>query len=98
MLNKMSLLLAATVVALSGVAAGAANLSFSDGNRHHGGGSSLSIDIGSVAFGYNDGYWDTGHRWHKWRNSAERQNYRSHGQNFHNYGHNRNTNHGWLNR
>ena len=98
MLNKMSLLLAATTLALSAGAASAAGMNYANDNNHRHGGTTLSLDIGAIAFGYNDGYWDTGHRWHSWRNNAERDNYRSHGQNFHRWGHNRDSNHGWLNR
>jgi hypothetical protein len=28
----------------------------------------VSIDPGSVAFGYEDGYWDRSHGWHAWPN------------------------------
>jgi len=98
MLNKMSLLLATAAISLCVGSAGAASLSFGNNNDHRHGGSALSIDIGSVAFGYNDGYWDTGHHWHTWRNNAERTNYRSHGSNFHGYNHDRDHNNGWRDR
>jgi hypothetical protein len=38
----------------------------------------VSIDPGSVAFGYSDGYWDRDHRWHDWRNREETDWYREH--------------------
>lgn len=101
MLNKMSLLLAAAAVALS---AGAASADHYDhyNNHYNGhyrhGGNAVAIDFGTVAFGYNDGYWDTGHRWHNWGNRSDYNNYRSHGQNFHGWNHNRDHDNGWRNR
>ena len=96
MLNKMSLLLAAAAVALSAGAASADH--YYDNNRHHDGRGAVAIDFGTVAFGYNDGYWDTGHQWHNWRNRGDYSNYRSHGQNFHGWNHNRDHDNGWRNR
>jgi len=98
MLNKMSLLLATAAISLSVGTASAATLNFANDNNHRHGGTSLSVDFGSVAFGYNDGYWDTGHHWHTWRNNAERTNYQSHGSNFHGYNHDRDRNGGWHGR
>jgi len=117
MLNKMSLLLAAAIVALSAGAASADNRDYSNDNyrhdhgyagnhysndryryRHHRGQSALMFDFGTVAFGYNDGYWDTGHRWHNWRNRADYDGYRSRGQNFHRWNHDRDHDNGWRNR
>jgi hypothetical protein len=31
---------------------------------------SVTFDSGSVAYGYNDGYWDRSHAWHAWPNTA----------------------------
>lgn len=28
----------------------------------------VTFDSGSVAYGYNDGYWDRAHAWHPWPN------------------------------
>ena len=36
----------------------------------------VAFSFGDVAFGYQDGYWDNGHRWHKWRNRGDHDNYR----------------------
>jgi hypothetical protein len=38
--------------------------------------SGFSFRVGDVALGYNDGYYDRGHRWHGWRNQRERDWYR----------------------
>ena len=38
----------------------------------------FSFDTGAVAFAYSDGYWDNSHTWHKWRNSTEARQYRTH--------------------
>jgi hypothetical protein len=40
--------------------------------------SGFSFRIGDVAFAYDDGYYDRGHRWHAWRHARERDWYRSH--------------------
>ncbi len=99
MLNKMSLLLATAAFSLCAGAAGAASLNIGNNNDHRHGNTALSIDFGTVAFGFNDGYWDTGHRWHTWRNNSERTSYRSnHGSNFHGYNHTRDRNNGWSGR
>lgn len=37
----------------------------------------ISINLGDVAFAYQDGYWDQGHRWHRWRNAHEARDYRA---------------------
>ncbi len=31
----------------------------------------VSLNLGDVAFGYQDGYWDHSHQWHNWRNQDE---------------------------
>jgi hypothetical protein len=38
----------------------------------------FSFRIGDVAIGYNDGYYDRHHRWHRWRHAREREWYREH--------------------
>ncbi len=50
-----------------------------DGRRtdwRRGGGDDFSITLGDVVFGYHDGYYDNGRRWHRWRNDNERNWYR----------------------
>ena len=37
----------------------------------------FSFRVGDVAIGYNDGYYDRGHRWHSWRNAREHNWYRA---------------------
>ncbi len=37
---------------------------------------SFSINLGDVALGYQDGYYDRDRRWHRWNNNAERDWYR----------------------
>ena len=34
---------------------------------------SVTFDTGSVAYGYNDGYWDRAHAWHPWPNTASQR-------------------------
>src|ERR1700744_735049 len=94
MLNKMSILLAATaVVALS---AGAASAGTYNNHGHHNNAALVSVGFGDVAFGYSDGYWDNGHRWHAWRNADEARGYRMHsGSHFHDWHHDRDSDMGW---
>lgn len=35
----------------------------------------ISVSLGSIVFGYSDGYYDSGRRWHRWRNDDERRWY-----------------------
>ncbi len=37
---------------------------------------SFSITLGNVGIAYTDGYYDQNRRWHRWRNSQERNWYR----------------------
>jgi hypothetical protein len=39
---------------------------------------SFSFRVGDIAFAYDDGYYDRGHRWHSWRHARERDSYRAH--------------------
>lgn len=102
MLTKLSLLLAASTVVLSATAASAGDYSYRYHHRHHhhySDRNALTFDFGSVAFGYNDGYWDNGHRWHAWRNRGDHDGYRNHqGNNYHDWHHNRDHDNGWQNR
>jgi hypothetical protein len=100
MLNKMSLLLAAATVALGAGAASADPMDYGNHNNrapmgegHHG--TNLSVDFGTVAYGYNDGYWDNGHAWHAWRNQGEYRDYRARGTHFHGWNHDRDHDMGW---
>jgi hypothetical protein len=38
----------------------------------------FTISLRNVVFGYYDGYYDNGRRWHRWRNVSERNWYRQH--------------------
>lgn len=56
----------------------------------------IMIDFGAIAFGYSDGYWDTGRRWHAWRNADEARDYRNHhGSNYRDRHHDRYRDNGW---
>lgn len=92
MLNKMSLMLAATAVALSCGAASAAHYDRHDHGRSN---TVLTVGFGDIAFGYNDGYWDNSHRWHRWNSTRDFHNYRDHGNNYHRWNHNRDHDNGW---
>jgi hypothetical protein len=61
--------------------------------------SNVTIGFGNVAFGYRDGYWDNGHRWHHWRHRNDYRGYRDeNGSNFHDMNHDRENNDGWQGR
>jgi hypothetical protein len=32
---------------------------------------SVGVNLGGIAFGFNDGYWDRDHHWHRWHNAQE---------------------------
>jgi hypothetical protein len=60
------------------------------------GGLGISLNLGNVAFGYQDGYWDRGHHWHHWRNDGEMRQYRAaHGSQYNDYRHDRDPDMGW---
>ena len=39
--------------------------------------SGFSFRVGDVGIGYNDGYYDRSHRWHRWERARERDWYRA---------------------
>jgi len=56
----------------------------------------VSLNFGNIAVGYRDGYWDNGHRWHRWSNSRDSSRYRSQYQgSYHDMSHTRAHNNGW---
>ena len=56
----------------------------------------VSFDIGDIAFGYQDGYWDRGRHWHTWQNQDEMRFYQnSSGNRYYNYNHDHDSNNGW---
>jgi len=56
----------------------------------------ISINVGDVAFGYQDGYWDRAHMWHRWRNDAEMQYYiAAPGSQYNAWRHDRDADMGW---
>jgi hypothetical protein len=62
------------------------------------GGIGIGVGVGptDVAFGYQDGYWDNGHRWHHWRNEQQMRDYRNAPNNKYNdWKHDRDSDHGW---
>ena len=64
--------------------------------NHDRGNNTVTIGFGNIAYGYRDGYWDNGHRWHHWRNRRDFQGYRNgNGSNYHDMNHDREDNNGW---
>jgi hypothetical protein len=56
----------------------------------------ISLNLGDVAFGYQEGYWDRNHRWHNWRNEREAARYRaSSGNHYNDWKHDRDPDKGW---
>ncbi len=84
------LLLASTALWTIG-SASADNYDRGHGDNH----AAISVNLGGIAIGYRDGYWDNAHHWHHWRNSHERNNYRSSGTQYHSWNHNRDGDDGW---
>jgi hypothetical protein len=37
----------------------------------------VTVDLGGIAFGFEDGYWDRDHRWHDWERRGDWERYRS---------------------
>lgn len=67
MKTSLKILLAASVLSTAGLLAAPASA-----QPAH-----FSFRIGDVAMGFNDGYYDNYHRWHRWRNSREHEWYRA---------------------
>ena len=60
-------------------------------------GASITVNLGDIAFGYNDGYWDHSHQWHQWKNQDDLQTYRTaSGNQYHDWKHTRDSDQGWL--
>lgn len=56
----------------------------------------ISVDLGGIAFGYRDGYWDNGHTWHRWNSRHEAYAYRNRSDShYRNRDHDRYDNDGW---
>jgi hypothetical protein len=90
--TAIALLLAGTALATTG----AARADYYGNDRGH---STVTIGFGNVAYGYRDGYWDNGHRWHHWRHHNDYRGYRDeNGSNFHDMNHDRENNNGWQGR
>jgi len=57
----------------------------------------ITFDPGTVRYGYNDGYWDTGHAWHTWGAPEHMTTYRAYkGNQYFDYAHTRDANQGWI--
>lgn len=49
----------------------------------------VGFDIGNVAIGYTDGYYDQAHHWHRWRHHADLDAFRAaHADMYHGWRHN----------
>ncbi len=70
-----SLLIAASLAGAMMTATGGAN-------------AAVTFDIGNVAIGYSDGYWDNDHHWHKWAHRADMTRYqKEHADNYRTWRH-----------
>jgi hypothetical protein len=60
---------------------------------------SVSFNLGNVAIGYNDGYWDRAHNWHAWERAEHRDAYRAEkSAEYHEWKHDRDRDMGWHER
>jgi hypothetical protein len=73
---------------------------YNDWNHDRDGGDGwLAVDFQTVGFGYSDGYWDNGHRWHRWSSDADREHYRDYsGNHYSDWNHDRDGGDGWHDR
>lgn len=56
----------------------------------------VRFDSGSVAYGYNDGYWDRAHAWHPWPNPGAQREWRERNTaHYYNWKHDRDRDMGW---
>jgi hypothetical protein len=54
----------------------------------------ISFRIGDVSLAYRDGYWDTHHQWHAWRNDGDWRGFRAaHPEHYRDYAHDRGEHH-----
>lgn len=59
---------------------------------------SVTFDSGSVAYGYNDGYWDRTHHWHTWPSPADERQWRdANRDHYYDRRHDRDRDMGWHN-
>ena len=80
---------ALTGASLTGVMITGAGPAYADGVG-------VSINLGDVAIGYYDGYWDHDHHWHKWNNADHRHAYQHYtGAEYHGRSHTHFANGGW---
>lgn len=60
---------------------------------------SIYAHSGDVAFAYSDGWWDNDHHFHHWRNHSEARWYqRRHRDDYNDWRHDRDRDHGWHDR
>ncbi len=59
----------------------------------------VQFDVGNVAIGYTDGYWDHNHTWHAWRRHEDIEAYRAaKNAEYHEWKHDRDHDMGWHER
>ena len=81
---------AAVAVALAGAAFGTSTIASAQ---------SVTFDVGNVAIGYSDGYWDRTHNWHAWERPEHLTTYRAaKNAEFHEWKHDRDKDMGWHER
>lgn len=90
--NNIFVALALTGVSLTGVMTAGASTAYAANVG-------ISINLGDVAIGYTDGYWDHDHHWHHWRNSSHRRAYQHYtGAEYHGSRHTHFAHGGWHDR
>lgn len=95
--SAIILALAGTAIATAATAgAGGVFVGFgSDRGDHRS--TTISVGFNNIAFGYRDGYWDRGHRWHRWSNDRDHRSYRRHNSShYRDWNHDRYGGDGWA--
>src|SRR3982751_6507579 len=84
--------LALTAAAFTGVLTAGAGAAHADNVR-------VAFNIGDVAIGFSDGYWDHHRHWHRWPSNRHRYRYQhTSGVEYHAARHTRWANNGWHDR
>jgi hypothetical protein len=56
----------------------------------------VGVGPGGIAFGYKDGYWDQGHKWHAWASADEAAHWRAANKaHYYEWKHDRDKGEGW---
>lgn len=95
----MNMFFKGAAVALALAGASLATTANADDYGRDRAGANVTLGFGNIAFAYRDGYWDNDHRWHRWHSRRDYRSYRhDHGDNYHDWNHDRDDDNGWQRR